>query len=185
MKGKLLFPLAGLLLFILSGCGHTSVVADEYPLEDVVTSENGDESTVYRVANDSVPAVAEEINRKNEALEMSEEQEDRMVLMYEEEVIQVMQDSDKPEDVLVETSSKAFVEQNYDPNFFAIYGMARLAGDLFSFNRTNENQSSGGFYGGYVNTSGNYTKQTGNGGSIRYGSTGLNGVRGGGPGAGK
>jgi hypothetical protein len=183
---KLLFPLFFLLLVFLTGCGAASAIDGKYPLENVVTGELGNESKIYRAYGTTVSKVADEINEMEPAENISEEKEGKKLLLYNSHLVQLMQDKDVPEDVLIEVSSREFVQNNYGPSFFELYGMMAIADDVLDLDDAFKNKKKNGYYTGYINSSGSYSKNASSSGSIRFGSTtSSSNVRGGGPGAGK
>ena len=54
-----------------------------------------------------------------------------MFLIYNDEMIQVMQDPEAPEDSLIEVDSLAYVQQNYDRSFLEMYFQYKLLDSLF------------------------------------------------------
>jgi hypothetical protein len=171
--------LSTVILFV--GCGGVAnSVKDTYPLEDVVYGDQGGSSKVYRAGNQTVQEVAKKIADKNPPKETSKKDPERMFLVYEDQLIQVMQDSKNPEDILVEVSEKEFVRKHYNTSFLETYLMFRVVDSLFDLGGRHR-----GGYGGYIRTDGRYSSNIPGGGSIRYGSRGATGPRGGGPGAGK
>jgi hypothetical protein len=155
-------------------------MANNYPLEDVVSDDRQNTSKVYRAENQSVPEVANILVKQSQPEEISKEDPERMFLIYNDRLIQVMRDAQKPEDTLVEVSEKEFVRRNYDTSFLEAYFMYRIVDSLFDLGGRR-----GRGYGGYVNENGRYSKNTGTGGSIRYGSVRGTNPRGSGPGVGK
>lgn len=173
------------LIFVLTGCGVNSSIESEYAFVDRVTDEFGNQSNVYKAYNSTVPKVAEEIKTTTEPQKMSKEDAKRMVLLYEDSVVQVIQDLDDSKNVIIEVSSKEFIESNYNLSFFEVYGMLSLADDLFDFDKKKKKEDD--YYSGYIHSSGHYVQNTSSNGtkSIRFGSTTSKSIRGGGPGSGK
>lgn len=128
---------------LLSGCGIGSNNSKlNYPLESV--SREGDSTSyVYRAAGQTVPVVAEQLSDQRTPQNMSVEDPKRMFLVYENELIQVQQDPNKPEDTIIEVDSHEYVRRNYDSSFLQGYLTATLINQLFG--------ALGGFggYGGY------------------------------------
>lgn len=158
-------------------------VAGKYPLEDVVYGDQG-ESHVYRVADRSVPDVADSLAEKYKPLETSKRDEERMFLVYEGVLVQLMRDVKNPQDTLIEVSDKEFVRNHYDMSLLEAYLLVEIVDELFDIGyktRKNRNRD----YDGYITPGGRYSKSTNRGGSIRYGSVGGNNPRGGGVGFGK
>lgn len=128
------------LVSLLSGCGVPDV-KQSYPLESVNRDGNAT-SYVYRAANKSVPVVAKELSEENAPDDMSKESEERMFLVYGDDIYHLQQDPAKPEDTLIEIDSKEYVSRNYDSSFLKGYLTAVIISDLFD--------SLGGRYnGGY------------------------------------
>ncbi|CAJ1002012.1 hypothetical protein BSPP4475_06790 [Brevibacillus aydinogluensis] len=119
-----------LLLLSLAGCGKPSAGLD-YPLESVISKDDGQYSRVYRAENKTVPEVARELAEQREPDEISKEDEKHMFLIYPDEWYHLQQDQEKPSDTLIEVDSKEFVRQNYDPSFLEGFIIASLLDDLF------------------------------------------------------
>ncbi|MGQ7280236.1 DUF4247 domain-containing protein [Brevibacillus thermoruber] len=119
-----------LLLLALAGCG-TPAAGSGYPLESVISKDDGQYSRVYRAENKTVPEVARELAEQREPDEISKEDEKHMFLIYPDEWYHLQQDEKKPSDTLIEVDSKEFVRQNYDPSFLEGYILASLLDDLF------------------------------------------------------
>ncbi|RUS49160.1 DUF4247 domain-containing protein [Cohnella sp. AR92] len=118
-----------LVVTLLSACGTVNV-EESYPLESV----NGSGSTtsyVYRAAGQTVPEVAAELAAKQKPQQQSPEDEERMFLVYSDQVIHVQKDESHPEDTLIEVDSKDYVRQNYSPSFLEGYLLASFIGSLF------------------------------------------------------
>lgn len=119
-----------LLLLSLAGCGKPSAGLD-YPLESVISKDDGQYSRVYRAENKTVPEVVRELAEQREPDEISKEDEKHMFLIYPDEWYHLQQDQEKPSDTLIEVDSKEFVRQNYDPSFLEGFIIASLLDDLF------------------------------------------------------
>lgn len=132
-----------LLASLLAGCGLSSVVEENYPLE-VVNQDGTATSYVYRAAGESVPQVAELLSEQRSPEQMSESSEERMFLVYSDEIIHLQQDPQQPEDTLIEVDSKEYVQRNYDSSFLQGYLTAQLIGSLF------DSMGGGGGYRGYT-----------------------------------
>ncbi|WP_322906161.1 DUF4247 domain-containing protein [Paenibacillus campi] len=127
-----------LVVSLLSGCGFGSNNKITYPLESV--SRNGNSTSyVYRAANQTVPAVAEQLADQRKPQQISAQSQERMFLVYNDELIQVQRDPAKPADTLIEVDSQQYVQQNYSSSFLQGYLTASILHSLFG---------SGG-YGGY------------------------------------
>jgi hypothetical protein len=168
---------------LLAGCGGgvAAAIENQYPLESVVEGEAGSTSKVYRVANQTVPEVAKTLAKQDKPKETSKEDPERMFLVYDNQLVHLMRDIEAPEDTLVEISNKEFVRRHYNTSFLEAYLMYSVVSNLFGMGGIRRDQG----YGGYIDTSGRYSRNAGNTGSIRYGSIGGNSPRGGGPGVGK
>lgn len=119
---SLIFPL-------LAACGQMDL-SDQYPLESVSRDGNST-SYVYRAADTPVPVVANALAEQKQPKEISKEDTERMFLVYNDEMIQVMQDPEAPEDSLVEVDSLTYVQQNYDRSFLEMYFQYKLLDSLF------------------------------------------------------
>lgn len=132
-----------LLASLLAGCGLSNVAQENYPLE-VVNQDGAATSYVYRAAGESVPQVAELLAEQRSPKQISESSEERMFLVYSDEIIHLQQDPQKPEDTLIEVDSKEYVQRNYDSSFLQGYLTAQLIGSLF------DSMNGGGGYRGYT-----------------------------------
>ncbi|MGY4690883.1 DUF4247 domain-containing protein [Salibacterium sp. K-3] len=181
MRKKVLIIFTALIL-LLTGClSQGGVASQHYELENVMEDEAGNESHVYRAENSTVPEAVETIREDSEPVEVSEEDEERMFLVYEDRTIQVMKDAEQPEDSLVEVSEQEFVENNYRPSMLETYAMFRIMSDLYNMGSRNRDRE----YEGYVGTNGQYHRDPSTRGSNRSGSVTSTGTRGGGSGFGK
>lgn len=117
-----------LIVPLLAACSYS--VSESYPLESV--NKNGNETSyVYRAENRTVPEVANEIAEEKKPQEISKEDMERMFLVYSNEIYHIQQDPDKPEDSLIEISSKEYVRNNYSSSFLQGYITASIIGELF------------------------------------------------------
>lgn len=132
-----------LVVTLLSACGTVNV-EQSYPLESVNGSGNST-SYVYRAAGETVPEVASELAAQKKPQQQSPEDEERMFLVYSDQVIHVQKDPNNPEDTLIEVDSTEYVRQNYSPSFLEGYLLASLIGSLFD----NVPRGSYGDYRGY------------------------------------
>ncbi|WP_309122277.1 DUF4247 domain-containing protein [Paenibacillus sp.] len=143
-----------LIVPVLAGCMQSFEVGETYPLESVSGSGN-ETSYVYRAADRNVPEVANELAERKRPQQQSEEDAERMFLVYADEIVQVQQDPEQPEDTLIEISSREYVRQNYSPSFLEAYIIASVIGDLFDRGRY-----AGGDYRGYGSKGAYAPKQT-------------------------
>jgi len=130
---RLLYGLKWLLVValivpLLAACTYS--VSESFPLESV--NKNGKETSyVYRAENQTVPEVAQEIADEKKPKEISKEDTERMFLVYNDEVYHIQKDPNKPEDTLIEVSSKEYVRNNYASDFLRGYITASIIGSLF------------------------------------------------------
>lgn len=133
MAKRLLYSLKCLLVVsliipLLAACTYS--VSESFPLESV--NKNGNETSyVYRAANQTVPEVAKEIAEEKKPKEISKEDTERMFLVYNDEIYHVQKDTAKPEDSLIEISSKQYVKNNYSSDFLKGYLTASIIGSIF------------------------------------------------------
>jgi ABC-type glycerol-3-phosphate transport system substrate-binding protein len=170
---------------LLAGCGDIKdTIGDQYQYEDVVYDDANSVTRIYRTSGTSVEKVAKELNEKHPAKEISKEDPERMLLMYEDDLVQVIKDPDQPQDVIVEVSEREFVRRNADRSMLETYFTLAILMNFLNYSRSSAYYGSGGGYYGYIDMDGGYSKKK-RSGSVRYGSvTGVN-PRGGGPGVGK
>lgn len=139
---SLVFPI------LLTGCGmenHVSKkIKDEYPLESVNGSGN-QTSYVYRAAGKTVPVVTEELSQERPPEQKSKASDERMFLVYPEEIIHIQKDTKNPKDTLIEIDSKEYVKKNYSPGFLEGFLLSTLVNKLFDYGK-----SSGGEYRGFA-----------------------------------
>lgn len=132
-----------LIVPLLAACGITDTIQEQYPLESV--NGSGDQTSyVYRASGQSVPEVASALIERRQPQQQSAEDTERMFLVYADEIIQLQQDPEAPEDTLIEVDSKEYVRHNYNPGFLEGYLLASLIDDLFDHGRY------GGKYRGYT-----------------------------------
>ncbi|MGF7047446.1 hypothetical protein J2T13_001951 [Paenibacillus sp. DS2015] len=125
---KLLLVLS-LLISLLSGCGAPNV-KDTYPLESV--NEDGSATSyVYRAAGQTVPEVATGLSDEKTPDQISQEDSERMFLVYSDKWYHLQQDPDNKEDTLIEVDSKEYVQKNYSSSFLQGYITASILGNLF------------------------------------------------------
>lgn len=119
-------------------------VKEQYPLESVNGSGN-QTSYVYRAVGKTVPIVAEELSQKREPEQKSKASDERMFLVYSDEIIHIQKDPKNPKDTLVEVDSKEYVKKNYSPGFLEGFLLSTLVNKLFDYGK-----STGGDYRGYA-----------------------------------
>lgn len=134
------------LVSLLSGCGAPPNVKESYPLESV-NRDGSATSYVYRAAGKSVPVVAQELSEENKPDDISADNNERMFLVYGDDIYHLQQDPAKPEDTLIEIDSKEYVRRNYDSSFLQGYLTAVLISDLFD---SLSGKYGGGGYRGYT-----------------------------------
>ncbi|MBN3527412.1 DUF4247 domain-containing protein [Paenibacillus apiarius] len=118
-----------LIVPLLAACGQFDL-SESYPLESV-TREGQSTSYIYRAAGTSVPDAAQAIADKRKPEQISENSDERMFLVYRDELIQIQQDPNNPEDSLIEVDSKEYVRQNYDRSFLETYITYKILDSLF------------------------------------------------------
>ena len=150
-KSLKILLILSLVVPILAGCAGGLNVSEQYPLESV----SGTDSYVYRAAGQTVPEVAALLAEQRKPDQQSEESPERMFLVYSDQVIHIQQDPEKPEDALIEVSTKEYVRENYSPSFLETYLMASIISDLFDRGRY-----VGGDYRGYGSQDTYKPKQT-------------------------
>ncbi|NMO95910.1 DUF4247 domain-containing protein [Paenibacillus lemnae] len=133
------------LVSLLSGCGAPNVKSS-YPLESV-QRDGSATSYVYRAADKTVPDVARELTEDTAPDDISKEDNERMFLVYGNDIYHVQQDPNEPQDTLIEIDSKEYVRQNYDSSFLQGYLTAVLIGNLFD---SLDGRKYGGGYRGYT-----------------------------------
>lgn len=139
---SLVFPL------LLTGCSVDKHVAEkvkeQYPLESVNGSGN-QTSYVYRAVGKTVPNVAEELIQQRKPEQKSAPSDERMFLVYPDEVTHIQKDPKNPKDTLIEIDSKEYVKKNYSPGFLEGFLLSTLVNKLFDYGK-----STGGDYRGYA-----------------------------------
>ncbi|MBC8081098.1 MAG: DUF4247 domain-containing protein, partial [Gorillibacterium sp.] len=144
--------LLSLIIPLLTACGITDTVKEQYPLESVNGSGN-ETSYVYRAANQSIPEVALALSEKRKPDQQSAESTERMFLVYSNEIIHLEQAADNKADTLVEVDSKEYVRKNYSSSFLQGYLVASVIGNMF------DKGGSTGNYRGYSSKD-NYKPQS-------------------------
>jgi hypothetical protein len=176
-------------LLLITGCSTnmTNFVSEQYPLRDVVkssTNEN-DLARVYLAEGKSIDEVAKNLQSKKAPKEISQKQEGKQVLVYDDVFVTLTQSEENPNSTLVEVASYGFVRDNYHPSFFdgllAFWFLNQLL-DVDDWGKMQKKRcfdAGGNCYGGYNRSGGNYK------GPQTPPSFKGYPVRGGGPGTGK
>lgn len=118
------------------GCGVQNAagfISESYNLENV-EGQGQAMQKVYRAAGKSVPQVASEIADQTQPREMSSKSEERMFLVYPNQVVHVQQDPEQKSDTLVEVNTPEFVRDNYDPNFLSTFLTVAFISSMFGGN---------------------------------------------------
>ncbi|MBO7744907.1 DUF4247 domain-containing protein [Paenibacillus sp. MWE-103] len=139
MRSKGSYLLKFLLVFtlvfpLLAACGVNQKIEEQYPLESV-NGSGASTSYVYRAAGVSVPEVAKALVDQQKPQQESAEAKDHMFLVYNDRIIHLQQDTEKPEDTLIEVDSQEYVRQNYSSSFLEGYLLASFLGNLFDNGR--------------------------------------------------
>lgn len=133
-----LLIVTSLFVSVFAGCAPASLAsttAEQYPLVSV-NGSGSETSYVYRAADQTVPEVASALADKRKPEQISEQNNERMFLVYNNEWYHLQQDPENPEDTLVEISSVEYVRNNYSPSFLETYLIASIIGDLFDSGRS-------------------------------------------------
>ncbi|HEX6923245.1 MAG TPA: DUF4247 domain-containing protein [Bacillales bacterium] len=191
MNRKRTLGLFLLVVLFMAGCGTTikDIVADKYPLKDTVQSsiDQGDVARVYLAKGKSIDDVAGFLQNKQSPNRISNQQEGKQVLVYDEYFVTLMESKDNPENTEIEVATYTFVRDNYQPSFFNGLFAAYILADLFDVDDWGRRQrfrcqhSVNGCYGGYVGSGGHYKGPR----KVPSFRGSLSGFRGGGPNAGK
>ncbi|ELK47299.1 DUF4247 domain-containing protein [Halobacillus sp. ACCC02827] len=155
------------------------LIRNNFPLLDVVNTDQGT-SEVYATRQLSLPETADALSEAIPPEEISERQDGKQVLVYDDDFVIIQESEEEPGVVTMEIASDEFVRNNYSPSFFnglfAGYLLNRMLGSNNWYDqRRSSCQAAGDCYGGY----GSYNSGSG-AGSIRSSNN-----RGGGPGVGK
>lgn len=114
---------------LLVACGQYEL-SETYPLESV-SRDGKSTSYIYRAENRTVPDIVKELVDKRTPKQTSAQNDERMFLIYDKEVIQVQRDKEKQKDTIIEVDSHEYVKQNYDRSFLAMYFQYKLLDTLF------------------------------------------------------
>jgi hypothetical protein len=131
-----------LILPFLAACSVADTVKVDYPLESV-NGSGKQTSYVYRAAGFSVKEVASKLSEQRKPEQKSSPNDDRMFLVYSNEIINIQKDPKNPKDTLIEVDSKEYVRKNYSPGFLEGYLLSSLINKLFDYGKY------GGTYRGY------------------------------------
>lgn len=178
------------IFLLLVGCGSASIqqlIADKYPLDDVVKSSTyaDDTASIYVAEGKSLTDVSSEIQELRKPDNASEIKDNKQVLIYNDYIVTLTKDEDEPNNTLIEVASYGFVRDNYAPSFFDGYIAYMILDDILDVDDWGKRQkqrcigATGGCYQGYNLSGGSYKGPSSP--SLFRGST----HRGGGPGAGK
>lgn len=164
-----------------SGGDITAMIGNTFYLLDVISGE-ADEAYIYATRQFKAEELASLISDLKVPEEISEFQDDRQILIYENHFVTIKRAEEEPDSTILEVASDQFVENNYSPNyfsgFFTFLILNRMLGTNNWQNRRMEQCRNSRCYGGY-STSRSYNT---NGSSSQRG---ISGYRGGGPGTGK
>jgi hypothetical protein len=162
-----------------------------YPLIDVVKSGTNqqDVSRVFAVEGESIDIVASHIEEHvaSQPVEVSENKDQKKVIVYDQHFVTLTSDPKKPATTLVEIANYGFVRDNYQPDFFdglLVWWLLDQILDVDDWKKKQQKRcenSTGGCYSSYGGTGAGYKGPVGVP-SLRGGSSS---VRGGGPGTGK
>jgi hypothetical protein len=156
-------------LFIVAGCSPNvdNLVSEQYPLRDVVSSSTNasDVARVYVAEGKSIEEIANELQNQRTPKEISQKQNDKQVLVYEDHFVTLTRDENQPGDTLIEVASYGFVRDNYHPDFFDGLMTYWLISNLLGVNDWDRHQRQrcydtrdpyGNCYGGYNRSGGGY-----------------------------
>lgn len=164
-----------------SGSDVTAMIGNTFYLLDVISGE-AEEAYIYATRQFEAEELASLIAELSTPEEISDFQENRQILIYENHFVTVKEAEEEPGSSIIEVASDQFVENNYSPNyfsgFFTFLLLNRMLGTNNWQNRRMEQCRNNRCYGGY-STSRSYNT---NGSSSQRG---ISGYRGGGPGTGK
>ncbi|MFC7061534.1 DUF4247 domain-containing protein [Halobacillus seohaensis] len=154
------------------------LLSDGFPLLDTVDADQGS-AEIFMTQELTLPEVAEQLENKIKPEEISDSEDGKQVLIYQDEFVILQESDEEPGLILIELSNKEFVEKNYSPSFFQgllAYSLLNrmLGSNNWATQRQSRCESTGGCYGGYAMYGGS------NSNSMRGSSN-----RGGGPGTGK
>ncbi|HEU5138975.1 MAG TPA: DUF4247 domain-containing protein [Bacillales bacterium] len=181
-------------ILLVAGCGTTikDIVSEKYQMKDTVQSsiDQGDVARVYLAEGKSIDQVAKFLQGKKSPNRVSDQQDGKQVLVYDDYFVTLMEGKENPENTQLEVATYTFVRDNYQPSFFNGLFAAYILADLFDVDDWGRRQrfrcqnSVNGCYGGYVHSGGHY-KGPRKTPSFRGSLSGSGLFRGGGPNAGK
>lgn len=201
MKNSLLTGIV-FVVFLLSACGTSNgggsslfqegiavFINNNYTFYDTVTSatNSSNYSEIYLARDKSIDEVTAELQDFEQPEKIGERQEDKQVLVYDDQFVILTDDEEYEGSTLIEVANKEFVRDNYNPSFFQGMLLMSFLNNMFGSNDWDRNQQAkcqqnpNNCYGGFSRSGGGYKGYT-TPPSVRGGSSS---VRGGGPGAGK
>ncbi|MEF3302649.1 DUF4247 domain-containing protein [Paenibacillus sp. GYB003] len=120
-----------LVVALLSGCANAAnYVKDSYPLVDM-DGKGKTAAKVYEAEGKTVPEVAKELAAQEKPQETSKEDPDQMFLIYDNRVVNLQKNPEKPENTLIEIDSIEYAKQHYDSSFLEGYLTATLVQSIF------------------------------------------------------
>ncbi|WLR50208.1 DUF4247 domain-containing protein [Bacillus tianshenii] len=166
-------------------------VDKNYEFVEIINSSvnNNDVSKVYRATDKSIDQVATELQEQAVPREISERQNDKQVLIYDNPRLFVIltQDENEPANTMVELAEYPFVRDNFSPSFFDGLFVLWFLDEVLDVDDWGKRQkkrcyeANNNCYRGYSTTGGSYIGPSKKPSFRGYSSS----VRGGGPGAGK
>ena len=164
-------------------------IGNEYIIYDTVSSATNSSnfSEIYIAENQAVGVVASNMIAHQQPNEISEKQDGKQVLIYENLFVIITEDEENPANSYIEVANDQFVKNNYNPSFFNGLFLLWVLDDVLDVDDWGKKrniqcqQNPGNCYAGYGKSSGSF-KGMNPIPTIRNGSSS---VRGGGPGAGK
>ncbi|RKN85009.1 DUF4247 domain-containing protein [Paenibacillus ginsengarvi] len=120
-----------LVVALLSGCANAaSYVKDSYPLVDM-DGKGKAAAKVYEAEGKTVPEVAKELSAQEKPQETSKEDPEQMFLVYDNRIVNLQKNPEKPENTLIEIDTIEYAKQHYDSSFLEGYVTATIIQSIF------------------------------------------------------
>ncbi|MBC9785002.1 DUF4247 domain-containing protein [Heliobacterium chlorum] len=135
MKKSWMLSFCLIFMLLLTGCGQQKAadfISQHYSLEAAQQDGTGSSSKTYRAAQTPVGEVATAIVSAEKPNEQSAYNDDKMVLLYNNNsIITVTKDANLPQDSLVNVSSVQFVKEHTSSGFWQGYLLGNTLERIF------------------------------------------------------
>ncbi|MRG87700.1 DUF4247 domain-containing protein [Salinibacillus xinjiangensis] len=127
-----------------------------FTLVDVISEGTNQTTNIFATRQFTLNELSSLIQKGTNPDEVSEVQDNKQILIYNDEILTLQVDEKDPDLVLAEVATKEFVREHYSPNyfngFFALWVLDEVL-DVDDWGKKRANAcKQGNCYGGYFNT---------------------------------